>query len=112
MKPSQTAMPAAAEPASTDACLRIEGEFTIYRASDLCVELLGLLRQPGDLRLDLAEVSEMDTAGAQLLLAARAAAQETRRSLHLVSASEAVREVLQTLGLTSLQAELCAPTAA
>lgn len=110
MNPVDADTAAPAQPAPAGLC--IEGELTIYRASDLCGELLGLLRRPGELTLDLSQVSEMDSAGAQLLLAARAAAQETQRSLHLVAASPAVHEVLQSLGLTSLQAGLTAPVAA
>ena len=81
--------------------LRIEGELTIYRASELCAELQAALQQPGDVELDLSEVSEMDSAGVQLLMAAKKAAQAGQRELRLVAHSPAVLEVFETLDLAA-----------
>ena len=61
----------------------ITGELSIYRAAELCQALQAWLPQAlacgnDAVYLDLAEVSDMDTAGLQLLLAVqRSAAQKT-----------------------------------
>lgn len=79
--------------------MRIEGDLTIYRAAELKAELLAALAEPGDLDLELDAVDEFDTAGVQLLLAARKTAQAAGRSLRLVSPSPVVTRALGTLGL-------------
>lgn len=81
--------------------MKIEGELTIYRASELCVALQAALLQPGDLEIDLSEVSEMDSAGVQLLMAAKRAAQASQRQLRLTAHSPAVLEVFETLDLAA-----------
>lgn len=78
------------------ASLRIEGELTIYRAAELKQLLLS---QPQLTEIDLSAVTEIDTAGVQLLLAARKAAQAQQRELHLVQASPSVLELLGLLNL-------------
>ena len=107
--------------------LHLDGEMTIYRAAELRGLLLNALAGEGPLELDLADVTEMDTSGVQLLLAARkfaAAAgrdltlaaispeaadvlatqkslQASGRRLRLAGSSTAVQEVLATLGLAA-----------
>jgi anti-anti-sigma factor len=81
---------------------RIDGEFTIYRAAELAEGLKAALAAlaPGQaLAIELSEVTEMDSAGVQLLLAARRSAREGGRALHLGGRSPAVAEVLATLRL-------------
>ena len=90
----------------------IAGELSIYRAAELCQALQAWLPQVlacGDdaVHLDLAEVSDMDTAGLQLLLALQRSAEDAGPRLALQSASPAVMEVLQ---LTALE-HLIAPAA-
>ena len=85
-------------------CLRIEGELTIYRAAELAAAMKAALAgvpAGAALELDLAEVTEMDSAGVQLLLAARRSADESGRVLRLAGTSPAVAEVFQTLQLAS-----------
>ena len=89
---------------TTPACLRIEGELTIYRAAELAAAMKAALAEVPTgavLELDLAEVTEMDSAGVQLLLAARRSADESGRVLRLAGTSPAVAEVFQTLQLAS-----------
>jgi len=84
--------------------LRIEGEFTIYRAAELSEILKASLAGVGDgaaFELDLSAVSEMDCAGVQLLLAARRSTAESGRTLRLAGTSPAVDEVFHTLQLAS-----------
>jgi anti-anti-sigma factor len=86
------------------ATLSIEGEFTIYRAAELRASLQALLAglaEGGALELDLAAVTEMDSAGVQLLMAAKKSAQAGRRELRLVGHSPAVIQVFNTLDLAA-----------
>jgi len=89
---------------TTSTCLRIEGEFTIYRAAELAEAMKASLAQVpsgGAFELDLSGVTEMDSAGVQLLLAARRTTDETGRALRVAARSPAVVEVLDTLQLAS-----------
>lgn len=91
---------------ATGAMLRLAGEVTIYQAAQLKQDLLAALDGCGSgLALDLAQVTELDTAGLQLLLAARETARARRQALRLEAPSAAVLEVLELVGL----AGLCAP---
>ena len=80
--------------------LRVEGEMTIYRA----VELKDLIFTPGPAVpvLDLSGVTELDTAGVQLLLLAQRDARARGGELRLQAPSAPVREVLDLLGLDQL----------
>jgi len=72
------------------------GEMTIYHAAAMKTALLGKwTRDESDVTLDLAEVTELDTCGLQILLALRQLAQAEGRRLTLAQASPAVREVLE-----------------
>jgi anti-sigma B factor antagonist len=51
--------------------LRLSGELTIYHAGDLKQALLPLAEQAGAWALDLSGVTDIDSAGIQVLLAAR-----------------------------------------
>ena len=85
--------------------LRMEGELTIYRAAELAPSLNAALAETPEgaaFEIDLSEVSEMDCAGVQLLMAARKSALAAGRELRLAGCSDAVREVFQTLELSAL----------
>ena len=56
----------------------------------------------GDLAVDLRSVTDVDSAGVQLLLSARRSVAERGDTLHLQSPSACVREALTVFGLTSL----------
>ncbi len=79
--------------------LCIEGELTIYRAAELKQALLEALQQCEELDIDLSAVSEIDTAGIQLLIAAKKAAQAAGKALRLNALSDAVIEVFALLDL-------------
>jgi anti-anti-sigma factor len=79
--------------------LRIEGEMTIYRAAELRQVLLDALAPPGDLNIDLSGVTEIDSAGVQLLVAAKKSAQANSTELHLTGHSAEVLEVLEIFNL-------------
>lgn len=81
---------------------RIEGEMTIYTAAGIKPALLSLLEGDGEAELDLSQVSEIDTAGMQLLLLAKREASRAGKQLRLVSHSPAIVECLDMCNLTAL----------
>jgi anti-sigma B factor antagonist len=88
--------------------LDIDGELTIYRAAELRETLqatLAALAPGADLTLGLAGVTEMDSAGVQLLIAARKSAAAAGRALRLRDPSPAVTDVFATLRLAPLFAD-------
>ncbi len=89
-----TARPAAA--------VRIEGELTIYRGAELKPALLGALGNGvREAEFDLSGVTEVDTAGVQLLLLARREAGARGVALRLAAPSPAVRGAFDLLGLSA-----------
>ncbi|KQV78595.1 hypothetical protein ASD15_22600 [Massilia sp. Root351] len=83
--------------------LFIEGELTIYRAAELKAALLAAVSRAHAgghaLEVDLAGVTEIDTAGVQLLMLARRSALQLQRQLRLVAHSPAVLEVFELMDL-------------
>ncbi|MDY7572749.1 STAS domain-containing protein [Actimicrobium sp. CCI2.3] len=80
--------------------MRIDGELTIYRADEIKSLLMAALAKPGDLELDLSGVSDIDTAGLQLLMLAKKTSLAGATALHLTRHSAAVAEVFELLDLT------------
>lgn len=75
--------------------LRVDGEMTIYRASEVAQSLFAAVREhAGDVSLDLSDVTEFDTAGLQLILLARRMVETSGHSLDIVQPSECVSDVL------------------
>lgn len=91
--------------APADGLLKIAGEMTIYTATDRLKDLEEALKQEGQIALDLSEVTEMDTAGLQLLLLSR---HRAGPRLRLTAPSEAVKQALDTCHLRRLLSD--APT--
>jgi anti-sigma B factor antagonist len=94
---------------------RIDGELTIYRAAELAAALkaaFAALADGADLEVDLADVTEMDCAGVQLLIAAGKTARAGGRALRLSGHSPVVLEVFQTLHLAACLGEPTPPPAA
>jgi anti-anti-sigma factor len=88
MHPEQESMATSGE-------LRVHGEMTIYRASEVAQTLFAAVRaHDRDLSLDMSAVTEFDTAGLQLVLMARRLAETNGRRLDVVQPSECVLEVL------------------
>jgi anti-sigma B factor antagonist len=82
--------------------LRLEGELTVYRAQELQRTLLDALAGAATLEIDLHAVTEMDSAGVQLLIAAKCAAVAADKTLRLVDHSPAVVEVFRLFDLAAL----------
>lgn len=81
--------------------LAIDGELTIYSAAQLCDALKTALAAASELEVNLAGVTEMDSAGVQLLMAAKKSALASQRTLRLVGHSPAVLEVFEMLDLAA-----------
>ncbi len=80
---------------------RVAGEMTIYHAAEMKGELLPCLERGAEVEIDLSEVSEMDTAGFQLLLLIKREAANAGKLLRLVAHSPATLEVLDMFNMAS-----------
>lgn len=88
--------------APRDERLQIAGPMTFARAVELRDAMSDAVQQqPSPVQLDLSEVTELDSAGIQLLLSAKSTAAERDKELKLVGQSPAVVQVLELLGLDS-----------
>lgn len=80
--------------------LRLEGELTIYTAMDTKQRLLEPLASCQQLEVDLSQVSEIDSAGVQLMLLAKREASALGKDLRFVGHSTIVADVLELYRLT------------
>ena len=78
--------------------LAIAGDMTIYTAAEVKNELMPHMHQP-QLEINLSEISEMDSAGLQLLILAKREALKEDRILRLAGHSRAVLDVLDICNL-------------
>lgn len=83
---------------SAPTVLKIEGELTIFRAAELKPLLL---ETPELTEIDLSAVTELDTAGVQLLMLAKKTAQAQGRELRLTGHSAAVMDVFELLNVAA-----------
>jgi len=79
----------------------IEEDMTIYNAATQKQMLLEALQDCQQLDLDLSQVSEMDTAGFQLLLLSKREALKANKTIHLTAHSKAVIELLELYNMAS-----------
>jgi anti-anti-sigma regulatory factor len=77
----------------------LEGELSIFDAQTLFEQLKPCLEQGGDLTLDLARVSRVDSSIVQIFMLARQHLQAKGYALRLVHHSEAAILALENLGL-------------
>jgi anti-anti-sigma factor len=91
----------------TAATLRLQGELTIYAAQETRLLLLESLAALADadaqetLEVDVSDVTETDTAGIQILMAARLQARAMGKDVRLAGRNTAVNEVIGLLGLSA-----------
>lgn len=71
--------------------LKLNGELTIYTATDRKAELINTL-QADKIDLDLSAVSEMDSAGLQLLLLLKREADKAGKHLAISASNSVVQE--------------------
>jgi anti-sigma B factor antagonist len=87
-------------PRANEPChFTIEGEMTIYNALELKDQLLAPLDQCAHMEIDLAGVSEIDSAGLQLLVMAKNEARARGKTLRISGHSPAVLDVLDICNL-------------
>ena len=92
--------------------LTLTEDLTIYHAIDQKNTLLDALATSDELELDLLPVSEMDTAGLQLLILLKKEAQRSGKRVSIVAHSQAVRAVIDFCNLaTELGDPLVIPAA-
>lgn len=92
---------AAADSENAPKVLHIQGELTIYQVVELKEILLTALAEPPPLDVDLSGVTEMDTAGVQLLMLVKKTAQATQHELRFMAYSPAVTQVFELLDLAA-----------
>ncbi len=78
---------------------RLKGELTIYQAATFKDQLMPILNDKRTLDIDLAQVTELDTAGVQLLMLAKITRAAAGLHLSLSHHSAAVVNVFELLGL-------------
>ena len=81
--------------------LDIQGELTIYTAASEKQRLQAFLETDNELELNLSQVSEMDTAGLQILALMKKEALRRGKNLHYVMHSKAVLEILEMSNMTA-----------
>lgn len=81
--------------------LEINGEMTIYTASEQKQQLLAFIQTDKALEINLSQVSEIDTAGTQLLILAKQEASRQHKQLRYAMHSNAVLNVLELTDLTA-----------
>ena len=84
---------------SEGGALRIEGELTIFRAAELMPQLLA---SPAPQTLDLSGVTEIDSAGLQLLMLVNREAGQQGKTLEISGHSPAVQQVLDFCNLVGV----------
>lgn len=82
--------------------LDIDGDLTIFTVAEQKTRLLNFLASGEQLEIDLAKVSEIDTAGLQLLILLKREAARVGKKLSFVMHSQAVLEVLELTQLTGV----------
>lgn len=80
--------------------VRIKGELSIFTAATLRQQLLDALDTQPEVEVDLSEVSEMDSAGMQLMVAAKREAATRNKPLRFTGHSAAVFDVLELCDLS------------
>jgi len=78
---------------------RADGDLNIYSAAQCLAQLRHIVEANASIVLDLSGVSEIDTAGVQLLLQARLACKARGLGLQFVAPSPAVQDIARLLRL-------------
>lgn len=81
---------------------RLAGELTVYTVDEYVSQIVGWAKNGGAIAVDLSGVTEIDTAGVQLLAYLQREAKRSGTSVTLGPVSEAVDDALATLGLEVL----------
>lgn len=79
--------------------IRIDGEMSIYHAMDMHEKFKSLIHGSTELELNLGQVTELDSAGLQLLCALKREASQAGVKLRIIEHSAAVIDVIDTYQL-------------
>ncbi|QFY42369.1 STAS domain-containing protein [Candidatus Methylospira mobilis] len=82
--------------------IALEGEMTIYTAAELKARLLKALEENEALEVDLSGVSELDSAGLQLMVLLKREAGDQGKSVRFADHSQAVLDVLDLTDVGSV----------
>ncbi len=78
------------------------GELTIYAAAELKAGLVDAVGACAETEINLAAVSDIDTAGLQVLVLAKREAAAAGKTLRLVGHSQPVRELIELYNVAAL----------
>lgn len=81
--------------------IALQGELTIYKAEAVKTLILSRLQSDADFELDLHEVTEIDSAGIQILMAAKVEARKRGGNIQLVGHSRPVLDAFELLNLSA-----------
>lgn len=81
--------------------LGIDGELTIFNAAEQKSRLLGFLHSDDELEINLASVTQLDTAGLQLLILIKREAAKDKKSLSFAMHSKVVLDILEFTRLSA-----------
>lgn len=87
---------------NTESVLSLAGELTIYTAAGHKEPLLALVQAAPRATLDLSGVTEVDSAGLQLLIMSKLEAERIDHKIEFVNHSDAVIETIELCNLSSL----------
>src|SRR5262247_1367015 len=93
------AEPMSTQPGGAHRRIAIAGPLTIYEAAPGKRALLEALGRVAELEIDLSEVTELDTAGIQLLLLVKGEASAANKAVRLTAPSPAALEAIELCGL-------------
>ncbi|HCI13792.1 MAG TPA: anti-sigma factor antagonist [Gallionellaceae bacterium] len=79
--------------------ISVEGEMTIYRAAELKASMLPEIERAQKIEIDLSHVTEIDSAGLQLMVAAKLEAIQRGKALHFTGHSKPVMDMLDLFDL-------------
>ncbi len=77
----------------------VEGEMTIFRAAELKAAMLPEIERGQEIEIDLSRVTEIDSAGVQLMVAAKLEAILRGKELHFTGHSKPVMDMLDLCDL-------------
>jgi len=77
----------------------IENNMTIFNAAELKKTILEALSEPSNIQLDLSQVSEIDSAGFQLLLMLKNESKSNNKEYQITACSPAVDSLLDLFNL-------------
>lgn len=80
--------------------MTVVGELTIYAAAECKSQILDAVERGESVEVVAEGITELDTAGVQLLLLAKRMAVKAGKSFRVVSPSAVVEDVLRTLALS------------